>query len=347
MKHSNKILIFIIVFCMGVGTSAFAAWWGTPGYEWALKNNITSRKTQQQLYSEVELDDLYSTILKYLNLKGIMARNVKVHHEDKLNELDNVARGIVDIVNGYNSRDKLNIQQFYIVENYCEKGYELLEKYKGLSQYLTREELQNLEIYLKLSKYKAAMLVEKRSDRDYALSRVGWVKNSKIINYGMMPYAEKISRKEFLLVIFDLMSDGGASWADDSKLQSFEDADVLIGYDIGLELDKNINYVEMYSFLQRLEYYDFNTHAEKTELSDLESYINRAVSNDISKSELISYLNELYYNTDSQVDILTIIEKELGSSWTVKEAGDLMQTIYRSSGFSYKDGNTIVRVGGK
>ena len=346
MKRINKILLILVIFCLVIGTNALAAWWGTPGYEWAVKNGLSGIKTKAQLDREVELDDLYSTILKYLSLKGVMARNTKIHHEDKLNELDNVAKGIVDIINGYNSREKLNIQQFYIVENYCKKGYEVLEKYRDLSMYLSREELQNLDIYLKLSKYKAAMLVEKRSDRDYALSRVGWVKNSKIINYGMMPYAEKITRKEFLLVIFDLLTDGGASWSDDSKLQSFEDAGVLIGYDIGLELDKNINYVEMYSFLQRLEYYDFSTHSEKTELSELESYINKAVTNDISKSELISYLNELYYNTNSQVDILSIIEKEIGSSWTVKEAGDLMATIYRSSGFSYKDGSTIVRVGG-
>ncbi len=348
MKHFNKILVMSIILCLaiGIGTTAFAAWWGTPGYEWAVKTGLTGIKTKAQLDREVELDDLYTTILAYVNIKGIRARGVNVHHEDKLNELDNVARGIVDIINGYTSRESLNIQQYYVVENYCKKGYELLEKYKGYSQYLTREQLQNLDIYLKLSKYKAATLIEKRSDRDYALSRVGWVKNSKIINYGMMPYSEKITRKEFLLVIFDLITEGGADWADEAKLKSFEDAYVLIGYDIGLELDKNINYTEMYAFLYRLEDYDFDTHSLKTELSELETYINRAVANDISKSELINYLNDLYYNTNSQVDILSTIENEVGSSWTVKEAGDLMSTIYRTTGFSYKDGSSTVKVGG-
>ena len=87
---------------------SLAAWWGTPGYEWALSVGLTGYKSKSQLDSTVELDDLYATLLKYLSMKGVRPLGKKIHHKDDMENMDNVARGIADIVNSYNSRDYRN-----------------------------------------------------------------------------------------------------------------------------------------------------------------------------------------------------------------------------------------------
>ena len=56
------------VVCM-LSSSCFAAWWGTPGYEWGLSRGLTPVKSQAKLDEKVSHSDLYSTILKYLKMK--------------------------------------------------------------------------------------------------------------------------------------------------------------------------------------------------------------------------------------------------------------------------------------
>ena len=335
---TTSILCLVFMMC----SMSFAAWWGTPGYEWCLRNGLTGQKTMNQLDREVELDDLYATILKYLSLKQISAKDKRIHHEDKMLDMDPVAKGIAEIINSYNDRESLTIEQFYIVENYANMGYDTLAKYRDLSQYMTREDLKNIDVYFKLAKYKAATLIESKAQRDYALSRLGYIKNSKIIDYNMMPYTEKITRKEFLLVMNDLLSP--KTMSDEKVLESFFNAGVLIGYDTGLELDKKLLYSEMYSFLYRFEIYDFETATEKNALSDLPKYINNAKSGFISKQELITYLNEVADNTAGQVDLVKDLEEEIGKYWTIREAAEYLDEIYSKDGFKYQDGDSVITV---
>lgn len=268
-KSSAKriISLLVIVIMILTSTTVFGAWWGTPGYEWALTNKLTTVKSTSQLKRNVSLSDFYATIIKYLNLKGIEPRNETIHHEDDMDGIDNVARGIFEIINGYNNRDSITIQQYYIVENYVEHARVTLDKYMDYSQYLTRDSVKNIDLYLTLSKYKAATLIGSRVERDYILSKLGNVKNREIINYHMLPYAGDITRKEFLLVMYDLISSN--ELGDDAVIEAFEEAGVLVGFDTGLELDKKITYSEMLTFLYRFEIFDFEPNATKEEADEI------------------------------------------------------------------------------
>lgn len=268
MKNSSRFKISIIMCMMlimmfAMSSNVFAVWWATPGYEWALTNGLTNIKSTSQLKQNVSLSDFYTVAIKYLKLQGISPRNESIHHEDDMDGIDNVAKGIFDIINGYNSRESLTIQQYYIVENYIDHGRETLEKYIDYSQYMTRDSLKNIDLYLVLSKYRAATLIGSRSDREYILSKIGYVKNSEIIQYNMLPYASNLTRKEFLLVMYDLISP--IEKDDNAVIDAFYEAGTLIGFDTGLELDKKITYSEMYTFLYRFNGFDFDTDDESEE----------------------------------------------------------------------------------
>jgi hypothetical protein len=257
------LLLIIFTFCFSIPTISFAAWWGTPGYEWAVRNGITGLKSRNQLLQDVELEDLYTTVLKYLKVKKVMPRSKSIHHVDDMQGIDNVAVGLFNIINSYNGRNSLTLQQYYIVENYVNKGLETLEKYRDYSLYLTREDIKNIDLYLALSKYKAATLVSDVQDRQIALSRAGYVKDAGIIEYGILPYVNKITRREFLLLMYDLLSPNLLN--EESAINAFVNTEVVQGYSadyVKLELDKTLNYQEMYSFLYRFEIFDFETNSE-------------------------------------------------------------------------------------
>jgi len=260
------LLFTIFTFCFSIFAISRAAWWGTPGYEWAVRSNLTGLKSRNQLIQDVELEDLYYTIIKYLQIKKVQPKLKTIHHVDDMYGIDNIAVGLFNIINSYNSRQSLTLQQYYIVENYVNKGLETLEKYRDYSLYLTREDIKNIDLYLALSKYKAATLVSDVKDRELALSRVGNVRYSQIIEYNILPYVDKISRREFLLLMYDLLSPNYTS--DEQVINAFTDTEILQGYSpeyIKLELDKNLNYQEMYSFLYRFEIFDFETNKEIVE----------------------------------------------------------------------------------
>ncbi|MBR3280330.1 MAG: hypothetical protein IKI57_00590 [Clostridia bacterium] len=352
INNLNKRLLFLtilmstILMCLSM---SFAAWWGTPGYEWALSNGLTGTKTKGQLDSTVELDDLYYTLIKYLQLKGVYPLNKNLGQEDKMDGMDNTAKSICDQINAKMQKEHFNIQDYYVVEKLTTEGYDLLEKYKGYSQRLTREDLKNIETYLRLSRYRAATLIEDRSDREYALGRVGYVKNSRIVNYGVIPYTGKISRKEFLKLVYGLMStttgpvgNSTAMGSSDYAITAFYNAGVLIGYDTGLELEQLLRYSELYSFLYRMEIYDFSTGTNKTVFSDIGAYIDDAYYGNITKNQLISYLQDLAENTNYKIDLVTRLNNELGDNWTVREAGEFLYEIYSTEGFTYVDGRTTI-----
>jgi len=356
MKINNlnkKVLILTILTSVIIMSCAmsFAAWWGTPGYEWALVNGLTGTKTKAQLDSTVELDDLYATILRYLSLKKVYPLNKTLGQEDKMDGMDNTAKSICEQIVAKMSKEHFNIQDYYVVEKLTTDGYDLLEKYKTYSQKLDREQLKNIEAFLRLSRYRAATLVEDRSDREYALSRLGYVKNANIVNYGVMPYTGKISRKEFLKLIYGLMTPASGpvngtgttnSSNTDYAITAFYNAGVLIGYDTGLELEQLLRYSELYSFLYRMEIYDFSTGENKTVFSDIGQYIDDAYYGNISKNTLINYLQDLAENTNYKVDLITRLNNELGDNWTVREAGELLYEIYSTEGFTYVEGRTTI-----
>lgn len=261
-SRGKKLIMMLLALTtiLMMSSSVFAVWWATPGYEWALSNGLTSVKSTSQLRQNVSLTDFYTTAIKYLKMKGISPRDETIQHEDNMDGVDNVAKGIFEIINSYNTRDSLTIQQYYIVENYIEHGRETLEKYIDYSQYLTRDSLKNIDLYLTLSKYKAATLIESRSDREFILAKLGTIKNSEIIQYHMLPYAGDITRKEFLLVMYDLISANEKD--NDAVINAFNEAGVLVGFETGLELDKKITYSEMLTFLYRFEIFDFEQAKE-------------------------------------------------------------------------------------
>ncbi len=343
MAKNKALILALIIYCFMMAFSvSYAAWWGTPGYEWALSSGLTGVKTRAQLDVPVELDDLYTTIIKYVQMHGVRPSDKQVHHDDKMEGMDNVAKGYCDRINYFNSKKDLRIQDFYRVREYASEGYTQLDKYKSLSQTLTREDLQNLETYLRLSEYRAATLISNRSDREYALSLLGYVKNSMIINYGMLPYTTYISRREFLMVMYDLLSTNRSTNAIDAFYENGSKDAVLIGYDIGLELDRLLSYTEMYTFLQRMESFDFETGSHKTIFSDMDEYVNKAYEGSISKSALVNYLMWIAENTNYQVDLYTRLNDELGSDWTVREAGVLLYDIIHDEGLTYSNGRDVV-----
>ncbi len=271
-KVKNKIIIFsamtMLLLSAHTITYGAAPWWGGAAYEYAITNGLTSIRTtnserNSQLKRDVSLSDLYTTILKYLELKGIAPKDRIIHHKDEMNNLDNVAKGIFNIVNDYNSKKQLTVQQYYIVENYVEHGRKTLEQYMDYSQYLTRDKLKNIDLYLALSKYQAATLIDDRAQRTRILSELGNIKNTGIIRYHILPYVSDISRQEFLLLMYDLLSDKSAS--DAEVIKAFQEADILRGFDTGLELDKPLTYREMYTFLYRFENFDFQQNKLLTE----------------------------------------------------------------------------------
>lgn len=257
------ISLLLLLTILMANTTVFGVWWGTPGYEWALANKLTTVKSTSQLNKNVSLSDFYTTVIKYLQLKGITPRNETIHHEDNMDGIDNVSKGIFEIINNYNTKESLTIQQYYIVENYVEHAKTTLDEYMKYSQYLTKDNLKNIKLYLDLSKYKATTLIGNRSDREYILAKLGSIKNTEIIDYHMLPYAGEITRKEFLVVMYDLISTNEIN--EDKIIQAFNDAGVLIGLDTGLELDKRITYSEMLTFLYRFEIFDFESNGTKEE----------------------------------------------------------------------------------
>lgn len=266
-KHlkTSKYIVAVLLLTIVLFTSnvSLAAWWATPGYEWALSRGLTSVKTKTQLDKTVTHTDFYSIILRYLTIKGIEPEGKLAHHTDDMSYMNNIIAGLFELINTYTSRDYLTPDQYRIVEGYVNHAKQTFEDYK---QYLTRENMKNVDLYLNLSKYKAATLINDREFKQLTLSRLGNVKNSEIFAYGIIPYAGEITRREFLLLMFDLLSSQGIS--DEEVIKSFNDAGVLIGYQSDLMLDKQITYSEMLTFMYRFEIYDFNPVPDEEVVDD-------------------------------------------------------------------------------
>lgn len=270
MKKSRILFVMMFVVCMLIGSNCYAAWWGTPGYEWALARRLTPIKTQSQLNKDVTVDDYYNTILKYLSMKNVGYKQ-DVMQDFQVDGLYNgFIEGLVKDVSSYVKVDtkELSPKQYRNVAKLIDESKVLME---GYSNYLFRDDLKELNLYLDLSKYRAAMLLAENSkiEKEYKNNVLYGLRNTKhtsSLKYGIMPMCGEVTRGEFLVLIHRIMSDD-ATLSADAILKSLNEAGVLLGYDNSLYLQQNLKYSEMLTFFYRFEAYDFTSinEPEKTE----------------------------------------------------------------------------------
>lgn len=259
MKNNKRLLmIFVLTFVMLIGSNCYAAWWGTPGYEWALSKGLTSIKTQSQLNRTVTLSDYYNIILKYLNMKNVEPKN-SVAQELYYDGLYNGS--IVAIVNDVNSyisgADSLSPQEYRNLEKLVAASKKIIEDNSDL---LYRDNLKNLNLYLDLAKYKGATLLEEdtKIKKEYKNNILYGLRNTKYassLKFGIMPMCGEPTRGSFLVLMHNLMSDNSKGSSD--VIKAFNDAGVLLGYNNDLWLNEPIKYSEILTFMYRFEAYDF------------------------------------------------------------------------------------------
>lgn len=276
MKTNIKILfIAMLTFFVLIGSNCFAAgWWGTPGYEWARTKGLTSIKTQSQLNRDVTISDYYTVILKYLSLKKVEPKNVTVQNFYVDGLYNGVVEGFVKDVNSNitTSKESLTPQEYRRVEELISHGKETLNQYADL---LPRDDIKSLNLYLDLAKYRAASLLTENSkiEKQYKNNTLYTLRNTKYANslkYGIMPMCGEISRKSFLVLMYNLLSDS-TSTNENTIIDNFYEAGVLKGVEENskeLELEKNLQYSDMLAFLYRFEAYDFSTNG--SEISEAE-----------------------------------------------------------------------------
>lgn len=278
-KNSSRLIKSIIILTIvasTLSTSAFAAWtWSTPGYEWAREKRLTTISNTSTLNNKVSHANFYSILIKYLNLKGVMpGRNVKQNVQN-INPFNKALEGVVANVERYITQTSLTPQQYRELVTYVEHMRTVSNE--GLNvgilpdnaDMLTRDSLKDVYLYLSLAKYKAATLISDSNYRNLVIKNlgptekynVGNVAYKEIIDYNIKPYFGDISRREFLILMFSLLSD--QSLSDEDVLVQFEEGGVLVGYENGeLELDNPLTYAEMFTFLRRFEIFDFNPEPE-------------------------------------------------------------------------------------
>ena len=258
----NLIIKFILVLTLLIfaGTSSYAAWWGTPGYEWALGKGLTSIKTQAQLNRKVTLSDYYNTIIKYLNMKGTTPKDRIVQSIYVDNLYNGAIEGMVKEVNTYigSTVTSLTPQRYKALSEYVDNAKRLMAEY---SNDLPRDNLKDLNLFFDLAKYRGATLLSEQTpiEKEYKNNVLYSLRNTKYassISYGIMPMCGTITRGDFLVLMHNLLSSRRLTTND--IIRSFNESGVLLGYYNSLWLDEEIKYSEMLTFLYRFEAYDFD-----------------------------------------------------------------------------------------
>ena len=252
--------IILIIILVNIATVSFAAWWGTPGYEWCFSKGITSMMTQREMNQNVELEDFYAILLRYLKYKDVdKGRNV-IQTVGSINRINSALIGMMNDVNDYLVMKSLTPNQYRQVITYIEHAERLVESQQKL---LNRSEIKSFYLYLSLARYKAAMLINDISYRLDQMAVQGNVKYSEILEYGIEPYYGNVTRKEFLILMFSLLSDQRLT--EQEILTQYNEAGVLVGYNNDLMLEKELTYSEMFTFLYRFEIFEFNPTEEEVE----------------------------------------------------------------------------------
>lgn len=260
-----KVSLILVTILANIATVSFAAWWGTPGYEWCFSKGITPIMTQNEMNQKVSLDDFYSILLRYLRHKGIYYyhyydRKVPIiQTRGNVTEMNGTILGMMNDIDNYISRPSLSPNDYRKAITYMEHAEEIIQKQQNL---LSRADVKSFNLYLSLAKYKAATLINVASFREQELDKYSNVKFVGILDYGIKPYYGDITRREFLILMFSLLSNQEIS--DEEKiLEQYNDSGVLIGYNNDLMLDKNITYSEIFTFLYRFEAFEFNPVEEE------------------------------------------------------------------------------------
>lgn len=270
-----KSIVILTIVTSTLSTSAFAAWtWSTPGYEWAREKRLTSITNTSVLNNKVSHANFYSILIKYLNLKGVKPKTEVRQNVENANTFNKALQGIVTDVEEYITRDSLTPQEYREVVTYINHMRSVADGFDigtlpNNADMLTRDSLKDIYLYFSLAKYKAATLINDSSYKNLVINNmgptpmynVGNVAYKEIIDYNIKPYFGDISRREFLILMFSLLSEQNVS--DDEILTQFAEAGVLVGYEDGeYQLENPLTYAEMFTFLRRFEIFDFNPEPE-------------------------------------------------------------------------------------
>ena len=87
------------------------------------------------------------------------------------------------------------------------------------------------------------------------------VKYAEILEYGIEPYYGNVTRREFLILMFSLLSE--QKLQEQEILDQYNESGVLLGYEDDLMLTKDLTYSEMFTFLYRFEIFEFNPVEEE------------------------------------------------------------------------------------
>lgn len=257
-KINSKIMMLTFVLTMlltMMSTTVFAAWWGTPGYEWAREKKLTSLSNNSALNNKVSLENFYSILINYLKYKNVVPKNSVIQHNSS-NNFNKALDGIVGEINSYLDKESLSPKEYRNVAGYAEHIRKTVNTNSNL---LTRDNVKTMDLYLSLVKYSAAVKISEDSYKSYVLKNMGAVKYKELVTYHVKPYFGDISRKEFLTLMFSLLSDRTLS--EEDMINEFKEAGVLLGFDTEgqeLGLAKNLTYAEMFTFLRRFETFEFN-----------------------------------------------------------------------------------------
>ena len=159
---------------------------------------------------------------------------------------------------------------------------------------LTRDDLKDLHLYMDIARYKAATLISDYSYRTYVLGRIKPTKYSELIRYNVRPYFGDITRKEFLVLMYSLLSDKTNS--EESIMEEFYESGVLQGYVKNgkvLELDRNLTYAEEYEMTNRI------IQASKELLTQTWKGNAQAVAQALDVSHIHVTSNRSYNNEDA------------------------------------------------
>lgn len=265
-KTNSKIIKFILIFGMlfaVMSTTVFAAWWGLPGYEWARSKGLTALANNSALNNKVSHENFYSILIKYLKYKNVAPKKNVIQHNTS-NNFNKALDGIVEEINTYLNKETLTPKEYRNVATYTEHIKKTINANEKL---LNRDNIKTINLYLSLVKYSAAVKINDDAYKTFVLNSLGAVKYKELVTYNIKPYFGDISRREFLVLMFSLLSERELS--EEDIIKEFSDAGVLLGFDAEgqeLGLAKNLTYAEMFTFLRRFETFDFNpTESENTE----------------------------------------------------------------------------------
>lgn len=261
MGNLIKVVMSLTIIFTTISTVTFAAWWGTPGYEWARSKGLTSMANNSTLNNKVSHDNFYATLLRYLRYKGVTPKGGVMQDVGEYKSQNKMIEGVIKAINGYVSKEVLTMTEYRELATYVEH---IRNTITDNAEFLKRDDLKQLDLYLSLSKYECATKID---DIDYKnlvlvnlaptkIHNVGAVKYKELVEYGIKPYMKDISRKDFLVLMFSLLSEQNVS--EDEIITQFSESGVILGYNNGLMLEENLTYAEMFTFFRRFETFDFN-----------------------------------------------------------------------------------------